>query len=148
MFGMRSGRRMHRVYRGVSCDAQRFPAEAAFLNASLKGGKGSVVFVESGSGLGFVLNEDVVLLEVFFIRQLDGGGGRLSFGGLYAHFHLMEGHFRQLPLGVGRQGVPEGGGSAQVHRRGGERGGDRGTGVLVPRAVMAWVSSRTEKEWC
>ena len=120
----------------------------AFLNASLKGGKGSVVFVESGSGLGFVLNEDVVLLEVLVIRQLDGGGGRLSFGGLYAHFQRMKGHFRQLSLGVSRQGVPEGGESAQVRRRGGERGGDRGTGVLVPRAVMAWVSSCPEKEWC
>ena len=53
-----------------------------------------------------------------------------------------------LGLGVSRKGVPEGGESAQVRRRGGERGGDRGTGALVPRAVMAWVSSCPEKEWC
>ena len=136
---------MHRVHRGVSFDAQRFPADAAFLNASLEGGKGSV---ESSCDLGLVLDEDVVLLEVLVIGQLDGGGGRLSLSGLYALFQLMEGDFRHLPLGVSRKGVPEGGESAQVRRRGGERGGDRGTGVLVPRAVMAWVSSCPEKEWC
>ena len=139
---------MHRIYRGVSFDAQCFPADAAFLNASLEGGKGSVVFVKSGCDLGLVLDEDVVLLEVLVIGQLDGGGGRLSLSGLYALFQLMKGHFRHLPLGVSRKGVPEGGESAQVRRRGGERGGDRGTRALVPRAVMAWVSSCPEKEWC
>ena len=118
VLGMRSGRRMHRVYRGVSFDAQRFPANAAFLNASLEGGKGSVVVVKSGCDLGLVLDEDVVLLEVLVVGQLYGGGGRLSLSGLYALLQLMEGHFQHLPLGVSRKGVPEGGESAQVRRRG------------------------------
>ena len=118
------------------------------MNLSLEGGKGSVVLVEGGCYLGLVLDKDLVLLKVLVVYQLDGGGSRLGLGGLHALLELVESRPHYLPLGVSGKRVPKRGESAHVCRRSGERGGDRGTGALVPSTVKAGMSSRPEKEWC
>ena len=96
--------------------------------------------------LSLILDQNVVLLVMFGVCQLDGGGRRLGLGGLHALLDVVEGHPQHFPLGVGGKGVPEGGEGTHVCRRDGKRGGDRGTGALVPSAIEAWMSGRPEKK--
>ena len=135
------------VPRSVSY-AERFRADAAFMDTALEGGKGGVGLIEGRSELSLILDQNVVLLVMFGVCQLDGGGRRLGLGGLHAPLDVVEGHPQHLLLGVGGKGVQEGGEGTHVCRRGGKRGGDRETGVLVPSAVEAWMSGRPEKKWC
>ena len=138
---------MYRVFRGAFLPFQRIRADFALPNFAFKGGKVPADVVEGRGEVVLVGDEAVVLLAVLVVRELDGCCRRLGPCGFDALLDVMKGHIEHLPFGGGGNGVPERGERTHVPRWGGNRGGDRGAGALVPGAVESGMSGRPEEKW-
>ena len=101
-------------------------------------GRGNVDLVGDKSVVGFA---------VLVVRELCGSGRRLGLRVFDALFHVVKGDLEHLPFDVDGDGVPERGKRIHVRRWGGQSGGYRGAGALVPGAVESGMGGRAEKKW-
>ena len=101
----------------------------------------------SRSNADLVSDKGVVGFAVLVVRELCGSGRRLGLRVFDASFHVVEGGLEHLPFDVDGDGVPERGKRTHVRRWGGQSGGYRGAGALVPGAVESGMGGRVEKKW-